>query len=89
MLLDDKYNQLERLLEHCTIDSEEYKRIQLLMFGYSDEEIDAKMYNYDDPFAEVVERDDYLWDYSDICSGSIMTDVYYELSNKIMIDIYK
>ena len=98
MLLDDKYNQLERLLKEYPINSDEYKRISLLMFGYTDDEIDEMIYKpvwsrhevnfpYDDAFAEVVERDDYLWDYPDICKGSIMKDKYCERP-KIMTDSY-
>lgn len=105
MLLDDRYNQLERLLAEYPMDSEEYKRIQLLMFGYTDDEVDGIMFSYEcDDFAEAVTRDDYLWDYNDICSGSIMRDDYWEhhynnndemcdildcMRNKIMSDSYE
>ena len=98
MLLDDKYSQLERLLKEYPINSDEYKRISLLMFGYTDDEIDGKMYepkwsrhgwNYDD---YSVASDEPVNDYKDICSIPIMTDEYYlERYNgrsKIMTDSY-
>jgi len=84
MLLDDKYNQLERLLKEYPIDSDEYKRISLLMFGYTDEEIDEKMYkpawsrheyNCIEGYCDC--DDEPVNDYKDICSIPIMTDEYY------------
>ena len=80
MLLDDTNRHLERMLRHYPENSIEYKRIQLLMFGYSDDEIDGKYcFNYDnDEFAERVTSVDYLWDYTNICAGSIMRDDYFE-----------
>ena len=78
MLLDDKYNQLERLLKEYPMESQEYWRIQLLMFGYTDDEIDEKMYK---PKWSRQEWEDvahyHINDYKDICSIPIMTDEYY------------
>ena len=101
MYIDWKDEALVELAKHYPCYSQEYQRIQLLMFGYTDEEIDEKLgYNtYDDPYSEIVER----IDYPNICAGSIMRDDYFEhhfnnkdnmsvilecMSNHIMTDSY-
>ena len=99
MLLDDKYNQLERLLKEYPMESQEYWRIQLLMFGYTDDEIDEIMYKpkwgrqeWEDVAHYHAHNDESVNDYKDICSIPIMTDEYYfERYNgrsKIMTDSY-
>ena len=77
MLLDDKYNQLERLLKEYPINSDEYKRINLLMFGYTDNEIDGMMYKSN--YYEVINDEpvDKINGYKDICSIPIMKDNYF------------
>tara|TARA_R110002020_G_scaffold359393_1_gene572034 strand:- start:14 stop:328 length:315 start_codon:yes stop_codon:yes gene_type:complete len=77
MLLDDKYYQLERLLKEYPINSDEYKRITFLMFGYTDDEIDEMMYKTN--YCEVINDEpvEEINGYKDICSIPIMKDNYF------------